>query len=433
MNVPVNASDLQLEASARSLYQSNQGLAFGPYLLGYAADGFAFGLLLMQILQWFTLSWATEKMSIRILVWYILIFGTVQTALSSRWMFNLFAFGFDNYRNFFNFRWSSTFLLMTACMQTPVAALFAHRAYIFANRARWVLLTTLPLLLISLVSIIIVKAKAPVMSTFLFDPEYLTARVAAYVWLGTAIVANVIITFTIGWAMLSPRTTIQAFSESDKLSKKLIIIGLESLFAPTLFYAVFMVVFLAAPQYHISAFFMCLPKVFGISFLGSLNARHYLHRDLSSPPLNPPDRSLLPCLTKRFSLFALKGNDHQQEHNAGLFAFPDHTQTEIHVQTETIQETYRLEPIPVKHSINRSPLPWTAANVDDDVYVDLTTDGAELGGPPDTNEETCVVTGTNRRNGGENRRSKDSSMAGLISSSTNEMMRKVRKRAQSCS
>ncbi|OCF44985.1 hypothetical protein I317_01036 [Kwoniella heveanensis CBS 569] len=394
LSVAIDTTDLELEATARAFYQTNQGLAFGPYLLGYAADGFAYGLLLMQILQWFTLSWATERTTIRILVWYILIFGTVQTALSSRWLFNLFAYGFDVYRNFFNFKWSSSFLLMTGCMQTPVAVFFAHRAYIFANKARWVLLTTIPLLFISLVSVIVVKATAPMMSTFLFDPEYMAARVSIYVWLGTATLANIIITITIAWALLSPRTAVHAFSENDGLSKKMIIIGLESLFAPTIFSAAFLVAFLAGPEFHVSAFFMCSPKVYGVSLLGSLNARHYLHRDLA-PRSDPSDRSLLPRLrlTKRLSSFGLKGESSHQDHNKdhghghchghGHFG-PDHAhaQTEIHVETETIQQTYRLEPIPVKHSINRSPLPWTSSNIDEDVYIDLTTGGAELADSP---------------------------------------------------
>ncbi|WVF66772.1 hypothetical protein IAT40_001514 [Kwoniella sp. CBS 6097] len=430
MNQPIDATDLQLEAAARGLYQSNQGLAFGPYLIGYAADGFGYGLLVMQILQWFTLSWANERLSVRILVWYVLIFGTVNTALTSRWMFNLFAYGFDNYRNLFNFKWSSAFLVMTACAQTPVSIYFAHRAYIFTNRAKWVLLTTIPLLFISLVSVIVMKDKAPVMSTFLFDHEYKIARISIYVWLGTATAANLLITSTIAWAMLSPRTAVQAFSESDRLTKKLVIVGLESLFAPTIFSAAFLVAFLAGPKYHVSAFFMCTPKVFGISLLGSLNARHYLHRDLS-PRLDPHDRSLLPRLTKRFSSFGLKGDNNHHEHDHGHFAAPDHTQTEIHVQTETIQQTYRLEPIPVKQSINRSPLPWTSTNLDEDVYIDLTPEGAELSVQPGLSEATSGGNEAVNLEGRENRKSRDSTMAGLISASTSEIVRKVRKRTGS--
>nr|XP_019048081.1 hypothetical protein I302_01846 [Kwoniella bestiolae CBS 10118]OCF27011.1 hypothetical protein I302_01846 [Kwoniella bestiolae CBS 10118] len=328
-----------LETEARSLYQSHQGLAFGPYVFGYAADGFAFGLLGLQVLQWYTMSYATERRMIRILVWWTFCVSTAYTILTARYMLNLFAFGFDVYRNFFNLSWVTTFFLLDAVIQTPITAFFAHRAHILLGRPRWFTMIMVPLLLLTFSTCFALKIKAPRIAIDRLSERSRLTTSLSLSWLTLTVFQDLVVSGAICWSLLCKKSLVKAFEETDGWMKKLVIVFLEAQAAPTIFSCGFLIAFAAKPQWNLSAFFLCTPKVYAVSLLGILNARYFLKRDLAPQGVFQINRPKFPRLSSYKSAFTVKihypnspqpGSDRYRAANA--------TQTEIRVETETIQE-----------------------------------------------------------------------------------------------
>nr|XP_019013928.1 uncharacterized protein I206_00005 [Kwoniella pini CBS 10737]OCF52709.1 hypothetical protein I206_00005 [Kwoniella pini CBS 10737] len=341
-----------LEAKARLEYKPNQGLAFGPFLFGYAADGFAFGFLALQILQWYTLSYRTETRIVRAIVIWTLLLSTLYTALSIRYMLNLFAYGFDVYRNFYNFSWVSTFLLLSGFIQTPISCFFAHRAYIFTGRSKAFAWTTFPIIVVTLVICITLKATAPPVWT-----EHLLAQSR----LALTVVRDTIISGTITWALVSGKTDVQAFEKTDKWAKKAVIIFIEAQYAATLFALAFVISFIAIPRSNLTAFFMCTPKAYAVTVMGALNGRILFKRDLipaNAVQLKHPFFGVFNSCASGISCLLPHTNKRNQNQNQSDSI--NATQTEIHVETETIQQTSQLEPLQVKQSVNRDPKPYSS-------------------------------------------------------------------------
>ncbi|WVW81157.1 hypothetical protein I302_103148 [Kwoniella bestiolae CBS 10118] len=316
-----------LETEARSLYQSHQGLAFGPYVFGYAADGFAFGLLGLQVLQWYTMSYATERRMIRILVWWTFCVSTAYTILTARYMLNLFAFGFDVYRNFFNLSWVTTFFLLDAVIQTPITAFFAHRAHILLGRPRWFTMIMVPLLLLTFSTCFALKIKAPRIAIDRLSERSRLTTSLSLSWLTLTVFQDLVVSGAICWSLLCKKSLVKAFEETDGWMKKLVIVFLEAQAAPTIF-------------------------VCGETSVESLSLLPMYTESLCS--VFQINRPKFPRLSSYKSAFTVKihypnspqpGSDRYRAANA--------TQTEIRVETETIQETYHLQPYPVAKSVNR--------------------------------------------------------------------------------
>ncbi|WWC90259.1 uncharacterized protein L201_005192 [Kwoniella dendrophila CBS 6074] len=346
----------QLEKQAQAQFQPNPGLAFGPYLIGYGADGFAYGLLALQFLQWYTMSYQTERTSIKLLVWWTFLGCTAYTALTARWMLNLFAYGFDVYVNFYNFEWISTLLFTGGLVLIPVTGFFAHRAYTLLGNPRWFGWMICPILLISFGNCLALRIKAPVIVSgpLLKDQPAFTAILVS--WLSIVVITDLIVTGTICWALLKRRVTGKGFAKTDRVIKKFIVISIQAQLFPTLFSLGVMIGFLTVRRWNFTVMLMSTPKVYAIALLGILNARHYLHNDLIAQKDTQPDQTGLPqqssshktTLTDRLRAQASR-------RTLDRFQTPNSIQAEIHVQTETIQETYRLQPFLFKKSINRTP------------------------------------------------------------------------------
>ncbi|OCF60259.1 hypothetical protein L486_02939 [Kwoniella mangroviensis CBS 10435] len=382
----------QLELEARAQFENNQGISFGPYVFGYAADGFAFGLLALQVLQWYTMSHATERKTIRILVWWTLFISTGYTVLSARWMMNLFAFGFDVYRNFYNFSWVSTFFLLDGLIQTPITAFFAHRAHVLLGRPKWFLFTIIPSLLVTFSTCLALKIKAPPIVTDRLSERSRLFTDLLQSWLVLTVFIDLIVTGAICWSLLMRKSAVKSFETTDGWIKKSLIVFLEAQVAPTIFSACFLIAFAAIPQWNLSAFFLCVnpgtniadigehmslitlnssdrctPKVYAVSFLAILNARHFLKRDLAPQGVFHINRPVFPRLASYKSAFAAKMNLQAQppKRFPPQFRSVNGTETEIHIETETIQETYHLQPYPIKRSINRDPAYETSSEIED--------------------------------------------------------------------
>ncbi|WVQ64197.1 uncharacterized protein L199_002359 [Kwoniella botswanensis] len=357
----------QLELEARAKFENNQGISFGPYVFGYAADGFAFGLLALQVLQWYTMSHATERKTIRILVWWTLFISTGYTVLSARWMINLFAFGFDVYRNFFNFSWVSTFFLLDGLIQTPITAFFAHRAHVLLGRPKWFLFTIIPSLLVTFSTCLALKIKAPPIATDRLSERSRLFTGLLLSWLVLTVFIDLIVTGAICWSLLMRKSAVKIFETTDGWIKKSLIVFLEAQVAPTIFSVCFLIAFAAIPQWNLSAFFLCTPKVYAVSFLGILNVRHFLRRDLAPQGVFYINRPVFPRLASYKSAFAAKMNLQAQppKRFPAQYRSANGTETEIHVETETIQETYHLQPYPIKRSINRDPTYETSSEIED--------------------------------------------------------------------
>ncbi|WVR03040.1 hypothetical protein IAU60_000029 [Kwoniella sp. DSM 27419] len=330
-----------LEAAARALYEPRKSLVFGSYVLGYGAGNFAYGLLLLQVYQWLTTSWSRERISVRAIVGITFLLSTLVTALNSKNMFLLFVTGYDVYWKFLTYKTVTTDLLVASIMQLPICFFFSRRAYELSDRRQWVVWMTFPFLIMSVVSALLLKILSPEFGFQLFDPAYQNARRSLHVYLAAQMVAELTITCTITWALTSKRTSVEPYQPTDPLITKIMVVGLESQLVPTMFSSGFLISSFIYPEYHVSSFFMCTPVVYVVSLLGMLNARHYLQRDLAPEPTFDFARPIVARLES-----AWVGDKAKNDSN-------DHIQTEIRVQTETIRETYHLEPVPFKPSINR--------------------------------------------------------------------------------
>nr|XP_018266048.1 uncharacterized protein I303_00017 [Kwoniella dejecticola CBS 10117]OBR88206.1 hypothetical protein I303_00017 [Kwoniella dejecticola CBS 10117] len=351
----------ELEEKARTQFQPNQGLSFGPFLFGYAADGFAYGLLALQVLQWYTLSYRTESRIIRILVIWTFLLSTVYTILTIRYMLNLFAYGFDIYRNFYNFSWVSSFFLLSGLIQAPISCFFAHRAYILSGKSNLLAWIIFPIVLAALVICISLKATAPSVWTQHLVEDSPATMALTLSWLSLNVLRDIAISVNISWCLLKGKSEVKAFEQTDRWIKKAIIIFMEAQFAPTIFGLAFMISFIVMPQSNLSAFFLCTPKVYAITLMGALNARHFFNRELVPPEsfrIDRPITSLFhPCASAVAHLLPRNTKSASGRYRAST---ADATQTEIHVETESVQQTYQLEPLQEAKSINRDPQPYTS-------------------------------------------------------------------------
>ncbi|WWD22624.1 hypothetical protein CI109_107117 [Kwoniella shandongensis] len=339
----------QLESIGHEMFTPNQGLAFGPYILGFGVDAFTYGLLVIQFLHWFQVSSATDRRAIKALVWYILLTSTAYSILSTVYMFELFVYGYSVYRNFYDFNWITTFFIGVCLMQTPVSGFFAFRAYYLLGKSRLFAIITSTLLTISFATCIAVKVVAPKVTVSVGADSYPATFILLVVWLATIMITDVIVTLSITYALLRTRLGFRGFERTDNLIRKIVMISIEAQLIPTVFTAGFLITFAAAPNGNLPAFFICTPKIYALALMSVLNARQFLQKDLGPRP--HPQR---PMYIPRISSYKSNNPQNQAAQNAaGVGA--GQTQTEIHVQTETIQETYQLKSEPAKRSINRDP------------------------------------------------------------------------------
>ncbi|ODO00441.1 hypothetical protein I350_07082 [Cryptococcus amylolentus CBS 6273] len=286
----------QLEEYGQNHYGENKERAFVPMLLGFALTCSFFGLLVLQVLFWV---WRTAKRDwwvIKVVVAHVFMAATAYMALEFYWISQNFATGFGTYYRLYKFSPIANFFLITTVMQTPVSGFFSLRAYRLTRGNLYSAIIPNVLLLISFGSCIALRIVAPEYATHIAYSNHPVTLSMLLVWAVTAMIADLIVTFTITYALLQSKLGFTGFVRTDKLIKKVIIISVEAQVIPTLTSLAFLITFVTTPSTEISAFWLFSPLMYPIAFMAVLNSRKGLERQLAPRLGQVADPSQIPTL-----------------------------------------------------------------------------------------------------------------------------------------
>ncbi|WVQ72177.1 hypothetical protein IAR50_001722 [Cryptococcus sp. DSM 104548] len=285
----------RLEELGQSHYASNKNLAFIPILTGFALTCAFFGLLVLQVLFWIWRAAKRDWWVIKLVVAHVFLAAAAYMALEFVWIADNFATGFGTYYHFYKFSPVANFFLITI-MQTPVSGFFSARAYRLTRGNRVAAIVPNVLLFISFASGITLRIVAPVYATGLTWNVHPVTVSMLFVWASSAMVADLIVTFTITYALLQSKLGFTGFVRTDKLIKKVIIISVEAQLIPTLCSLAFLITFATTPGTEIAALWLFTPLMYPIAFMAVLNSRKGLARQLGQPTGQVNHLSQLPTL-----------------------------------------------------------------------------------------------------------------------------------------
>ncbi|ODN86809.1 hypothetical protein L198_07171 [Cryptococcus wingfieldii CBS 7118] len=305
----------QLEEYGQNHFGENKELAFVPMLLGFALTCSFFGLLVLQVLFWV---WRTAKRDwwvIKVVVAHVFMSATAYMVLEFYWISQNFATGFGTYYRLYKFSPIADFFLITTIMQTPVSGFFSLRAFRLTGGNLYSAIVPNVLLFISFGSCIALRIVAPEYATQIVYSNHPVTFSVLFVWAVTAMIADLIVTFTIAYALLQSKLGFTGFVRTDKLIKKVIMyilpssphvmigglmekcsISVEAQMIPTLSSLAFLITFATTPSTEISAIWLFTPLMYPIAFMAVLNSRKGLARQLAPRLGQVADSSQPPTL-----------------------------------------------------------------------------------------------------------------------------------------
>ncbi|WVQ82865.1 hypothetical protein IAT38_005000 [Cryptococcus sp. DSM 104549] len=310
-----------LEQMARVAYGTNKGYSFGPFIIGYAAVVFFYALLLTQVLKWFRRSARKDTWVIRSLVFAMWSLCTIYVILTSDYMVHQFAYGFGTYRQFYNFSWITTFLLLDMLIQTPVSAFFAVRAYRLSGKNKILGFINIVLLIVAFGSCIGLKISSPNIATEIALEEYMPTVILLIIWASTAMITDIIVTSTIICALVKANLGFTGFDRTEKLIRRVVVLSVEAQMIPTLCSAAFIVTFGVTRGGNLSAIWMCTPQIYALAFLAILNLRETLSRDIT-PAIHHPPTGLSHLPSFHLSMLQRESLEHRGPHPSRVSPTP---------------------------------------------------------------------------------------------------------------
>jgi len=243
------------------------GLIFGPMLIGVFFNMILYGVLLCQMYFYFQ-TYKSDMIWIRILVLYIFLVETANTAIDMAMMFQPLITGYGTAKAVANF--PTLFLMepiIIVMISTPIQCFFAWRIYKI-TKAYWIPAIIVFLSLASTTGGFITGIKIAILKLFSKKPEL---HWSALLWFLTSCVADLLITATLVRS-LSKRKT--GFSLTDSLVDKLIRTTVETGMITAICAIGDVACFMALPHTAINFVWdLALTKLYANCLMSNLNAR----------------------------------------------------------------------------------------------------------------------------------------------------------------
>ncbi|RSH89303.1 hypothetical protein EHS25_002415 [Saitozyma podzolica] len=326
MSTNATEAAIAAEAAAKIALTAKPGISFGSYILGMWLDAIMGGIMITQLITYFSHS-RNERWLIRIIVYWITVISTAFTVFIVVMNFHFFVYGFGSYLPFESVDWIGWPPLMDSFISTGVQAFYVDRAYRLNGKNKGLLIVLIALLVASFGAAIGTKIKFG-----LLDAESDAAQIDPFVWtwLGTCMAADILITTAVAYGLHKSRT---GWSSTDALVQRLILLSAETQLPPALVTLGFLVEFCIDPPSSLGVFFECFQsKVYCIGLLYVLNHRFHLQRGDDFAGTTHERRG------GKSNTFALGSAALQQ--------------ATVNVTTDTYVETFQMQP--ERFRINRS-------------------------------------------------------------------------------
>ncbi|BEJ16395.1 hypothetical protein CspHIS471_0510000 [Cutaneotrichosporon sp. HIS471] len=303
-------------------FPAGPGVAITPLLMGMIIDAVLMGIMLSQLIHWFSHQRSQESKAHQYAVMWCSVMGCCVFLLSTGWILYLFGYNFGRWAPLTDYRWLSLYPLVDASMVLVVQAFYAERAYKIANRAK---------VLIPMVAIpMIVSAVGGVgVAVCGFTDRVISTNYKIFVWFWIAgcFVADLIITSIVLWGLTRSRSP---WEQTDILVKRLIRVACESQLPPTVIAFALLIDWIVQRDTFYGVFFeMVQGKVYVVGMIYVLNQRFYLRRELDGE-----NNNITAVRPSTFSNF--KGGRNRNGAPLGPAT--------IHVQTETYVESHQINP-----------------------------------------------------------------------------------------
>ncbi|WVQ99703.1 hypothetical protein IAU59_006844 [Kwoniella sp. CBS 9459] len=267
----------ELQAFAQYGIGKNKGLYLGPVLLGYAFDSILLGVLVQQTI-WNMIWSPADRLFNRIILFSTVFMSIVMTIFNDAFLFHIFAQGFGNWYRLVQLDWVMWFPITDCVTVTLVHIFYLERAFQLHGRSIWVPIVVLPFILSSIGGAI----ASTILASRLPDIYELKATFPAfYVWLGSTVATDLLITSIIFYRLIKSKT---GWSETDYLINRLIAISVETQLPSLIVACCFMISYGIKPAAGLNIFFELFhPKVYVIGLVAVLNSRQSL-KDRIKPP-----------------------------------------------------------------------------------------------------------------------------------------------------
>ncbi|KDQ52832.1 hypothetical protein JAAARDRAFT_210307 [Jaapia argillacea MUCL 33604] len=247
-------------------------LTIGPTLVGSILNVFLFGVMWMQCILYFT-TFKQDKRGIRLLVWFLLVTDTVNSAFI---VYVLYLYTITNFGNIDAAQhqtWPATIApFLTSIISVFVQGFFTHRVHVLTSVRPLVVLICIGIFLqfVAGMSVSIMSNILPNFSDW-GRPQMRIPIVGSLI-LGAVVDSS--ITASLTWSLQKSKT---GFSVTDDLVTRLIRLTVQTGMMTAVVAVIDLTLYLSSASIPWPFHLVCgltLPKFYTISLMSTLNARH---------------------------------------------------------------------------------------------------------------------------------------------------------------
>ncbi|WWD17333.1 hypothetical protein CI109_101773 [Kwoniella shandongensis] len=265
---------------------SNPALHLGPYILTFWFDVMSLGMIIYLGVAWhLERGRKNERGLIKCIVYAVVLLSCFASLLFTRWMLDLFAYGFGRlYVDFFSVKYVNWFPVFGNIAICITQIFYTERAYRL-NGNRIIIPIILGILILACMggSISLRIVTYSVKGFFKPSPQMARAgKFSLYTAMLSAVLIDIILLALITIGLLRART---GWTHTNHLIKRLIRMSFETQLPGTLFTlaSVIQFTFFGLSPYNV-VFCIIQPKISTLSFLILLHGRDHLQQGLSATP-----------------------------------------------------------------------------------------------------------------------------------------------------
>ncbi|WVR07729.1 hypothetical protein IAU60_004772 [Kwoniella sp. DSM 27419] len=289
----VDATADDFETYARMFVSLHHNLNIATFLVSGATDALLCGYMFIQAADYWTYS-EDDKLFNKIIVAITTVTSAGTTMFIVGILFRLFVYNYGRYSGFVATQLLAYMCLFDIVVSTATQVFFTHRAFMLNNRSKLLIFAISALVLTSIVGAIgFIPVYGGLASTS--DDNLWRISFFLFLWLATALGADVLITGSIMWSLFRSRT---GWKQTDRTITKLLGIVIETQMPPTLVVLLFLVTFGATsqtmllviwPQWVQGKFYTC-------GLLASLNSRYQLRRAMQNDQMSGKSKAIAPVV-----------------------------------------------------------------------------------------------------------------------------------------
>jgi len=239
----------------------------GPMLIGTILNVMLYGVMLSQCLTYFVTYGQRDRLSIKLLVAFLLLADTVNSVFDVTFTYRYTITLFGNFDAVMVSDWVfNTDPIMTVIISSTVQSFFAWRVARLTGY-KWIGIVLVISAFVQLLCGLGTTIGCSIVKEFLRFQEF---RVVVIIWLGLSALTDITITGILSWYLHSHRT---GFTSTDDIISKLIRMTVQTGLITTVWAVVDLIVYLSFSNSLHLIFNIPLCKLYTNSLLSTLNSR----------------------------------------------------------------------------------------------------------------------------------------------------------------